>query len=378
MRQYANTNAANAQPPDGKAGWLSFDINVVNNAAAVFHLIQCIICIAIVAWLDSKSPHSKYLSIKTTAVYTNATTGQNYSVDTWTNSSMDFLNKKSGVFPLHRTVNVWHKIDDAVDAGVFAMAKIRAMSSDFYIETRDLSSGEIDVRYIIVAFFALSGVFQVVEGYFFDFYYTPRLRFIEYSVSASIMIIAIAVESGIRDLYTIEMMFILIWATQIFGLFADALSVLSERFDIVYQIEPIYQVLGPWSWMLPHFAGWATCVGAYAPILDNFFESNKASDTKAPGFVNVIVFLQFGLFSCFGFVQLYSLVKRTYIILGQDQQQYPESRALIMGSATARNMVDAKLVDLAENVERMYILLSFTAKTLLAWLVLSPIITDAA
>jgi len=31
----------------------------------------------------------------------------------------------------------------------------------------------------------------------------------------------------------------------------------------------------------------------------------------------------------------------------------------------------------ADTTERVYIVLSFTAKTLLAWLILSPIMTDA-
>jgi hypothetical protein len=240
------------------------------------------------------------------------------------------------------------------------------MSSDYYIEQRDLQSGEIDVRYIIVTFFALSGAFQFIEGYFFEFQFTPRLRFIEYSITASIMILAIAVESGIRDLYTLQMMFVLTWVTQLLGMLADALSVLSEKMTYSIENEPIFLVLGSWSWVFPHIAAWATCISAYAPILDSFFESNKASDTKAPGFVNVIVNLQLGLFTCFGFAQLYSLVKRTYII--NDQQNY---------QSLYRSSKSQQLQDLAINVERIYILLSFTAKTLLAWLILSPIITDA-
>jgi len=348
-------------------GWWSFNINVVNNAAAIFHLVQCIIAIAIVAWLDSKPLHTKYVSTKTTKWYTNATA--NYSVDIWTNSSVDFLNKKSGVFPVHRTVNVWHKINSKVSSDVWEMSKIRAMSSDYYIETRDLSSGEIDVRYIIVAFFALSGSFQLIECFFFSFLYTPRLRFIEYSITASIMILAIAVESGIRDLYTLEMMFALTWVTQLLGMLADALSVLSERLDYAMGLEPMFQLLGPWTWLFPHIAAWATCLSAYGPILDSFFESNKASDTKAPGFVNVIVNLQLGLFTCFGFAQLYSLVKRTYIIFDMDTPQYEEP-----GRPISK---EQRLFELAVNVERIYIILSFTAKTLLAWLILSPIITDA-
>lgn len=352
--------------PSPQQGWCAFNITVVNYGAAFFHLIQCIISVAILAWLESKPLHSKFLATKKTNWFINTTTNQNYSVDTWTNSSIDFLNKKSGVFPIHRTINVWHKIDTKVNADVWEMSKIRAMSSDYYIEQRDLQSGEIDVRYIIVTFFALSGAFQFIEGYFFEFQFTPRLRFIEYSITASIMILAIAVESGIRDLYTLQMMFVLTWVTQLLGMLADALSVLSEKMTYSIENEPIFLVLGSWSWVFPHIAAWATCISAYAPILYSFFESNKASDTKAPGFVNVIVNLQLGLFTCFGFAQLYSLVKRTYII--NDQQNY---------QSLYRSSKSQQLQDLAINVERIYILLSFTAKTLLAWLILSPIITDA-
>jgi len=356
-----------------------FQTAYLNAGAALFHAVQSILVFSLIAWLDSKPLKQRYNTITTQVPIYNASTQAIIGYENVTNrTEVDFMNKRPGVFPLFRTISIWHKIDDNKP---MEFSKIRAMSSDFIIETRNLESGSVDVRYIIASFFALSCAFQILGGYFYAGKIGARLRFVEYSFSASIMIVAIGVESGIRDLYTITMMFVLIWVTQMLGLLAESLSEFSERSEMLRE-EPLIGIFGAWCWLVPHVAGWATCVAAYAPIIDNFHESNKASATKAPGFVNVVIYLQFALFSCFGIVQLYSLIRRTYIIqeygsAGDSGMSLMRSSAYSNDDGAVASTKDQRLFYVADTTERVYIVLSFTAKTLLAWLILSPIMTDA-
>jgi len=367
-------------PSSSATTWYTyFSTAYLNLSAAIFHGIQSVLVFALIGWLNGKAIVPKYIQNGTATTMTrfNSTLNQTETYNVSTQRELDFMNVRPGVFHLHRMINVWHKIDDKSSQAVLSVSefgKIRAMSSDFFVEIRQLKSGEIDVRYVIACFFALSCIFQLLGGYFYNGKIGGRLRFVEYSFSASIMILAIGVESGIRDLYTLEMMFVLIWATMMLGLLAEVLSSISENLDAAAASEPILEWLGAWSWVIPHVAGWATCVAAYAPIIDNFYESNSASSSKAPGFVNIIVYLQFGLFSCFGFVQLYSLFRRT-IVLNQGGEQ-PWTGGRFRGALSTTNK-NRPLEDIADSTERMYIILSFSAKTLLAWLILSPIITDA-
>jgi hypothetical protein len=196
-----------------------------------------------------------------------------------------------------------------------------------------------------------------------------RLRFVEYSFSASIMIIAIGAEAGIQDIYTLEMMFALTWVTMILGLLADVLIMLPVNSA---DVEPIFKVFGVWTWTIPHVSGWITFLAAYGPILDTFIQSSSKSEISAPGFVHVIVFLQFFLFGCFGLVQLYSLVKKTYLVMAVEGSIKTYALVGNWGFEFVRDVAN-----LQETVEVMYITLSFTAKTLLCWLILSPILIGA-
>ena len=146
-------------------------------------------------------------------------------------------------------------------------------------------------------------------------------RLLEYSVSASLMTITIAVEVGITDVYTLMCMFLLISSCMWFGLYAQTTE-------------------GNKWW--PHAAGWITFVVAYAPIFDTYFTSTNNSIVKSPDFVTAIVFAEFGIFALFGIVQLLSLLYQE-----RDSQLKQEQR---------------------------FITLSIVAKSLLAWVVLGPAI----
>ena len=221
-----------------------------------------------------------------------------------------------------------------------------------------VSYGTLDIRACILAFFTLSAVFQGAASWLSEGR-SGNWRYVEYSLSASTMALAIAAEAGIRDLYALVGIFGLIWVTMGLGIVADWTSVLMR---------------GTWAWVVPHLAGWATCLAAYGSILDSF--AFNASRGSPPDFVRVIVFLQFGLFTCFGLVQAWGLARRTYASAPSSNVS-AEEQALMLARDMQYNATHGDDGDEEDGVELVFIGLSLSAKTLLCWIVLSPLLMDA-
>ena len=299
-------------------------LRTMNWAAAGLHLAQALIVCGLIVWLDSR-------------------------------------HVAAGVFPLYKTVHVWYSSSSAAANNITATSAAMMVDPGIVIETRMERAGTLDVRYVIACFFALSAGFQAAAG-FLDIM-DPYFRFIEYAFSASAMTMAIAVEAGVDDIYTLQAMFVLMFTTMVFGILAD---------------------LCPQRAWLPHMAGWITFLSAYSPILDAFLQSNARSAITAPGFVSVIVFLQFFLFACFGGVQAYSLIfflEPTARAALQQQQQQQQLLPLEKAAYDAADDNDDGLYYNAaagsSNGDKQlmaYVVLSLTAKTLLAWLILSPVL----
>ena len=172
-----------------------------------------------------------------------------------------------------------------------------------YLNRHAFPVGNMDVKYMIVVFFIMSAFFQALQ---WGIGWKPRcrvLRFVEYSLSAGLMIMAIALQVGIDDLSLLMTLYALIFATNMFGLVAEVLSFLT-----LYLKDDPPIILGMFKahylWIIPHGAGWVTVVIAYATILNSYFTTTACSEAKAPGFVNVIVLVEFALFVSFGVVQL--------------------------------------------------------------------------
>ena len=99
------------------------------------------------------------------------------------------------------------------------------------------------------------------------------LRFIEYSFSASIMLIAIALLNGVTDVNLITSIAVLTSACRLCGL--------AVEFIENYKIK-----------VMLHFTGWLQFCWAYGIIGHAFFKSIEAADisgTGPPNFVYVIV-----------------------------------------------------------------------------------------
>lgn len=196
----------------------------------------------------------------------------------------------------------------------------------------------IDLGWLIISFHILSFLFQSFatftdyKGPVFGYRYSIMidnnrnpLRFIEYSISASIMLISIALINGVTDINLIISIAILTASCQLCGL---AVEYIDDK-----KIK----------WLL-HLTGWLQFIWAYGIIAYAFFKSidasNKSGGITPPSFVYVIVFVLFILYSSFGFVQLTELI-------------------ITLNPYTK---------------EKSYVLLSLTAKLLLGWMIFSNVL----
>tara|TARA_B100001059_G_C17798599_1_gene564703 strand:- start:347 stop:1408 length:1062 start_codon:yes stop_codon:yes gene_type:complete len=178
----------------------------------------------------------------------------------------------------------------------------------------------LDLGWLIISFHLLSFFFQALAGCtdFWpltlpgvceedeeDYTYEYRvmieekgrnpLRFIEYSISASIMLICIAFLNGVTDINLIAAIAVLTAMCQLCGLVVEYMN----DDQLV------------WQWVL-HLTGWIQFLCAYGIISHAFFKSiTAAPGVRPPDFVYVIVFMLFALYACFGAVQLVELCQKT-------------------------------------------------------------------
>ncbi len=196
----------------------------------------------------------------------------------------------------------------------------------------------IDLGWLVISFHLLSFIFQLmaaltdITGPILGYQYSQMvkdnknpLRFIEYSFSASVMLIAIALLNGVTDINTITSIAVLTSSCQLCGLVVEFLE--SQRLKLVL-----------------HFTGWLQFCWAYGIIGHAFFKSISASkDLGAegpPDFVYIIVIVLFLLYASFGLVQLVE------VIFGIN----------------------------AYRKEKSYVILSLTAKLVLGWMIFGNVL----
>ena len=215
----------------------------------------------------------------------------------------------------------------------------------------------LDLGILIVSFHILSFLFQISAGLtdlckkpicgykYSQIILTNKnpLRFIEYSSSASIMLVCISLLNGITDLDLIVCISVLTAMCQIMGLVVELVEDLKVK-------------------LILHLCGWVQFITAYAIIFRAFFNSIiKSNSTNPPEFVYVIVFSLFMLYGCFGFVQLSELILELKCF---DKIQTNK----IISKIRINGKINPKLKEIT------YVILSLTAKLLLGWLIFSNIL----
>ncbi|MAE20997.1 MAG: hypothetical protein CMK92_01055 [Pseudomonas sp.] len=145
---------------------------------------------------------------------------------------------------------------------------------------------------------------------------TNPVRWIEYSMSAAIMLWIIGTLSGVNDVGTLASIVVLNIALMMVGYMAEALGPKHPQAALLQSV------------------GFAIHLAIWTNIITSFYTTISLSDTSVPDVVYSIIWVEFVLFSTFGVLSA-------------------------LGSAGTTNF---------EQTEIGYIVLSFISKTLLTWL----------
>lgn len=185
----------------------------------------------------------------------------------------------------------------------------REFGNSLVVQTIHRSGIYISVGGAICAFFLLSAIFQIL--------FLGRMRYIEYSVSASLMILVLSLQSGIWDAYTLFCQFFLTFGCMICGYFADILFSLEEQYPGLNKIAGKFRIKMnnriqeygiPMYWLV-HSLGWVLMLAAYVVLWCSFGVAYKENEENVPAFVLPMVAVQSLLFLFFGITQILQFTK---------------------------------------------------------------------
>ena len=237
----------------------------------------------------------------------------------------------------------------------------------------------VDLGWLIISFFLLSFFFQGIAA-LTDFCsvcgykYSEKieqglnpLRFLEYSISASVMLVAIAVLNGVFDINLVASIAVLTCSCQLSGLVVEYL--------LQYDKDDLA--------LLAHLNGWLTLACAYGIIFHAYFKSATEGDTQPPGFVTVIVASLCALYCCFGITQITELFCRCRcsFVTEEDKKQiitqkkckdFCDARCEYCCSLRCRNTNEGRCDHACK--ELSYVILSLAAKSVLGWVIFSNVL----
>ena len=285
-------------------------------------------------------------------------------------SGFDGQKKRDSCFQTTVRFLKWSRVSNETVPSTSCGASSSFNTSDgiFRIEESSQLTTQYSLHWLIVLFHALSFIFQgvVLVPRCYDYEKridkgTNSVRFFEYSISASVMLICLALLNGITDQNELIMIAVLCGITQLCGLATEIL--LSEATTLKKNsVAPGVASSLLWTSSMLHFSSWATLLTAYGVIWRYFLLSASGSeDSQPPAFVYAIVMLLCLLFISFGAVQVVQISRYAWC---QDRcRKYPFIKA-----------------DLAFNrrVELYYTLLSLVAKTLLGWMLYYNVLAMAS
>lgn len=199
---------------------------------------------------------------------------------------------------------------------------------DFVVE-RDF---QIRIDTVTGLFFLLSAIFHFVWA--FSSIFLPRVwdwmisyidmcfcfwRFVEYSLSASLMLTAIGMITGLRDGYSMLGVFMLSFTTMMMGIVTEMLSRPESPEKWRGDPEPVewadfkpeyFRIkFRSYMWrMFPHFVGWFPYAAAWTIVLSNFqrqiYDLPEDLQGRIPWFVPWAINGTAVTFTAFAFVQI--------------------------------------------------------------------------
>jgi hypothetical protein len=257
------------------------------------------------------------------------------------------------VYNLTETAAVWTpNINNCSTALPDGATHTFQVSDDFCISRVNKTTSHLSLWWLVIAFHFLSFAFQALamaqwkclcmgrdcirDNYVDEVNKTGTnvLRMIEYSISATLMQIAIALILGIWDRLVIMGIAFLTVVTMLLGLIAEQLK--NDRKEVAW---------------LAHWTGWVSLGGVWAIILRQFWYTIETSgENKPPDFVYAIVGIITILYIGFGAIQMVQLCYST-----------PDNNEKFN-----------------RKIELAYTVNSLTSKTFLGWILFANALTGMA
>jgi hypothetical protein len=209
----------------------------------------------------------------------------------------------------------------------------------------------IQTTWAMFAFFVISLLFQSAHHCILMNYPTcPRvMHYIEYSISSSLMIMVMAVNVGITELFAVTGMCAIFFGMNMMGACAEIMSHYAGLIEKESR-DPFTRII---MWLL-HFAGWILFFFAMIPIWIQFHIAVTCSDGGSPAYAVAAIVIESLCFVSFGVLQLVSLIQKLKCHDG------------VNAAAAAIGAEHLFAFDCAHAV------LSLVAKTFLAWLLMGP------
>ena len=201
------------------------------------------------------------------------------------------------------------------------------------------SGNTINLDIMMMVFCLLSFLFQSVHYYLLArFENLPRfMHYLEYAFSSPLMIMVMAVNVGILELFTVVSLAGLFCGMNVLGLCVEVMLHFSDQIKLQ---RTIYFGLC----ILVHFFGWVLFFLAIVPIWLQFTHVVTCSEHHGtPDYAYAVIVLESFLFILFGLLQLVGLVER----------------------------LNSSKSDLFR-YDCVHATLSLVAKTMLAWLLIAP------
>jgi hypothetical protein len=226
------------------------------------------------------------------------------------------------------------------------------------------------IAYLMVVFFMFSAAFQCLSlirrkaHRVATMSNAPQwLRYTEYSITASCMMVTILISVGLLDVYLHISVFLFTAVCMFGGLLADYLRHISSGCagSVAIQIRLAMLASHGISWlcmMIP----WAILFTSVYDMQNSTFAGlceTPTGGSNMPWWIWFIVFGQFILFNVFGFVQIYQFHRQFYL---NPYKQFLETKRGYHTASTG-------LV-----IERSFVFLSLASKSILGWLLFMQVL----
>ena len=303
---------------------------IINWAAALLHLVNTVATLAF--WAASDEQNQTFALSETYAPWV-STINVTHQINVTPNITLP---------------NITHSMCPVSNA-----TRIFQISEDWCIERRTEYTSDLSLWWLVIAFHFLSFAFQTfamlqwkckwrgtnwVRNYIeeVDEHGTNILRMIEYSISATLMQISIALILGIWQRLVIAGVAALTVVTMLCGLIAEQLKYV--RPDMAWTA---------------HFTGWFSMLSVWAILGRQFGYTVEMSDNSPPPFVYAIVVVIAILYIGFGVIQLVQLYFADKDALKKIYCECKYSRGCTLN----------------RGVELAYCIMSLTSKSILGWVI---------